>query len=69
MKLLKEMLADFGDILVSDITEEQGNIGIDALIYDTRAESLKDSIFVCIKGATFDSHDFAKEAASPPPAI
>lgn len=62
MKLLKEMLADFGDILVSDITEEQGNIGIDALIYDTRAESLKDSIFVCIKGATFDSHDFAKEA-------
>ena len=60
--LLKEMMSDFGDILINRINEEQGGTEITKLIYDTRSEISDGSLFVCISGASFDGHDFAGEA-------
>lgn len=62
MRLLKDMLLGFDDILQSNITPEQGDTEVNALIYDTRADFVKGSLFVCISGASFDGHDFAAEA-------
>lgn len=62
MRLLKDMLLGFDDILQSNITPEQGDTEVNALIYDTRADFVEGSLFVCISGASFDGHDFAVEA-------
>ena len=62
MRLLKDLISEFGSLLQSSVTEEQGSRAINALIYDTRAEFVSDSLFVCITGASFDGHDFAAEA-------
>ena len=61
--LLKKMLENAGEILECQITDEQGDIDISALIYDTRTKIMEGSMFVCVSGASFDGHDFAGEAA------
>lgn len=62
MRLLKDLISEFGSLLLSPVSEEQGSLEINALIYDTRAEFTEGSMFVCISGASFDGHDFAAEA-------
>ena len=63
MKRLGELTVDFKDILVEDIEESFSEREISAVIYDTRTEIIANSAFVCISGATFDGHDFAREAS------
>ncbi len=45
---------------------EQGSddLEVDALVYDTRMEITGATCFVCIKGAVFDGHEYAKEAVA-----
>lgn len=40
------------------------DIDIKALVYDSRKEPIKDSIFVCIRGSVFDGHDYASDMAT-----
>ena len=63
MKKLGELTECFGDILKSEINPLQMELEISAVIYDTRTEITPNSAFVCISGASFDGHEFAREAA------
>ncbi len=50
-------------MLLSKIIPNAPDIEIKALAYDSRLD-LNDSIFFCLKGASFNGHDFVKEAIS-----
>ncbi|MBP5532398.1 MAG: UDP-N-acetylmuramoyl-L-alanyl-D-glutamate--2,6-diaminopimelate ligase, partial [Lachnospiraceae bacterium] len=62
MKKLGELTARFGDLLLSDISGAELDKEISSIVYDTRTRIEKDAAFVCIKGASFDGHEFAGEA-------
>ena len=62
MKKLGELTARFGDLLLSDISGAELDKDISSIVYDTRTKIEKDAAFVCIKGASFDGHEFAGEA-------
>ena len=62
MKKLGELTARFGDLLLSKIEEKDLERDISSIVYDTRTKIEKNAAFVCIKGASFDGHEFAGEA-------
>ena len=63
MKKLGELIENFAGILSGKISEADLDREVTSLIYDTRSEIREGSAFVCIKGASFDGHDFAYAAA------
>jgi len=63
MKKLGKLIENLGELLTSEIPEKIKDLEINALIYDTRTPIVTDSLFVCIKGASFDGHSFAGEAS------
>ena len=54
---LNKLLESIGIITDND-TE------IKDIIFDSRVKNMENCIFVCLKGATFDAHDFAEEAVN-----
>lgn len=62
MKSLRELTARFGDLLLSEINEKDLLREISSIVYDTRTKIEENAAFVCIKGASFDGHEFAGEA-------
>ncbi len=59
MKILKELLEQL------DYTCERGSLEkrVEAVVYDSR-KVVKNCLFICIKGANFDGHQAAYQAAA-----
>ena len=58
MRAARELLKD----LKYEVVSGSSDVNVSELVYNTRKVK-KECMFVCIKGATFDSHDVAGEAA------
>ncbi|MBE6732341.1 MAG: UDP-N-acetylmuramoyl-L-alanyl-D-glutamate--2,6-diaminopimelate ligase [Ruminococcaceae bacterium] len=52
---LNKLLKSIG--IITDIETE-----IKDIIFDSRVKNMENCVFVCLKGASFDAHDFAEEA-------
>ena len=59
MRAARELLKD----LEYEVVSGSVDVNVNELIYNTKMVS-KECMFVCIRGAVFDSHDAAAEAAA-----